>query len=97
MTDGWSRCSLSDFQRNTTHYLRELESTGRPIALTVNGRRELVIQSAQAYRELLDDRELLNSLRRIRRGLEQARLGECRPARAFVEDLAKKHRISLRP
>jgi prevent-host-death family protein len=89
--------SLSDFQRNTKRYVRKLKTTGKPVILTVNGGAELVVQSAKAYQELLEDRELLDSLRRISRGLEQARRGEGRPAREFVNELARKHGISLRP
>jgi PHD/YefM family antitoxin component YafN of YafNO toxin-antitoxin module len=89
--------SLSDFQRNTKRYVRKLKTSGKPAILTVNGGAELVVQSAEAYQKLLEDQELLDGLRRISRSLEQARRGEGRPARAFIEELAKKHNISLRP
>jgi PHD/YefM family antitoxin component YafN of YafNO toxin-antitoxin module len=97
MADAEGTCSLNDLRRFTRSDVRKLESSGRPVVLTVNGRPELVIQSAKAYQQLLNDRDLLNSLRRIRRGLDQARRGEGRPARAVVEDLAKKHAIKLWP
>jgi PHD/YefM family antitoxin component YafN of YafNO toxin-antitoxin module len=88
--------SLSDFQRNTKRYVRKLKTSGKPAVLTVNGGAELVVQSAKAYQKLLEDKELLDGLRRISRGLEQTRRGEGRPMRAFLEELAKKHSISLR-
>ncbi len=46
--------SLSDFQRNAKEHLRRLKGTGKPEVLTVNGQAELVVQSAAAYQELLE-------------------------------------------
>ncbi|MDP8979065.1 MAG: type II toxin-antitoxin system Phd/YefM family antitoxin [Acidobacteriota bacterium] len=88
--------SLSDFQRNTKEYIRKLKRSGKPAVLTVNGEAEVVVQSAEAYQKLLDDRELLDSIRDISRGLEQATRGEGRPIREFLQALAKEHDISLK-
>jgi PHD/YefM family antitoxin component YafN of YafNO toxin-antitoxin module len=57
--------SLSDFQRNAKDHIRKLEQSGKPAVLTVNGEAEVVVQSAEAYQKLLDDRELLDSIRAI--------------------------------
>jgi prevent-host-death family protein len=88
--------SLSDFQRNTKEYIRKLKKSGKPAVLTVNGEAEVVVQSSEAYQKLLDDRELLKSMRSISRGLEQARRGEGKVMRGFLEELASKHGISLK-
>jgi len=88
--------SLSDFQRNTKDHIRKLKRTGRPAVLTVNGQAEVVVQSAEAYQKLLDDHELLESIRGISRGLEQAKRGEGRPMRDFLEALASEHGLSLK-
>ena len=88
--------SLSDFQRNAKDHIRKLKESGKPAILTVNGEAEVVVQSAEAYQKLLDDRELLESIRGISRGLEQAKRGEGRPMREFLETLAKEHGISLK-
>ena len=45
---------------------------------------------------LLDDRGLLEAIRGIGRGLEQARRGEGRPMRNFLKELAKERGISLK-
>jgi hypothetical protein len=63
--------------------------------LTVNGPAE-VVQNARAYQKLLDDQELLESLRSINRGLEEAKLGEGRSMREFLEEVARERGISLR-
>ena len=88
--------SLSDFQRNTRNHLRKLKASGKPAVLTVNGEAEVVVQSAHAYQKLLDERELLASIRSISRGLEQAKRGEGRVMREFLQELAKEHGISLK-
>ena len=87
---------LSDFQRRSKDYIRKLKKSGKPAILTVNGQAEIVIQSADAYQKLLEDHQLLETIRGISRGLEQARRGERRPIRAFLEQLANKHDISLK-
>jgi PHD/YefM family antitoxin component YafN of YafNO toxin-antitoxin module len=88
--------SLSEFQRNTREHIQKLKQSGRPLVLTVNGQAEVVVQSAEANQKLLDDQELLESIRGISRGLEQAKRREGRPMREFLESLAKEHGIQLR-
>jgi prevent-host-death family protein len=46
--------SLTDFNRNTKAHLKRLRRTGRPELLTVNGKAEVVVQSASAYQRLLN-------------------------------------------
>ncbi|MGA2271874.1 MAG: type II toxin-antitoxin system Phd/YefM family antitoxin [Bryobacteraceae bacterium] len=87
---------LSEFQRNAKQHIRRLKKSGKAAVLTVNGQAEVVIQGAGAYQKLLEDQELLNSIRGISRGLEQARRGEGRPMREFLEEIAREHGISLK-
>ena len=88
--------SLSDFQRNTRDHITKLKQSGAPVVLTVNGQAEVVIQSAAAYQKLLDDQELLESIRSVGRGLEQAKRGEGRSMGEFLEELAGEHGFSLK-
>jgi PHD/YefM family antitoxin component YafN of YafNO toxin-antitoxin module len=88
--------SLSQFQRNVKRHIRKLKASGKPEILTVNGQAEVVIQSAEAYQKLLDDQELLERIRGIRRGLEQAQRGEGRPMRKFLQDFSKEQGIPLK-
>ncbi len=53
--------SLTDFARNTKEHLKRLRRTGRPELLTVNGKAEVVVQSAFAYQRLIN---LLEKLKR---------------------------------
>ena len=51
--------SLTDFARNTKAHLQRLKRTGRPELLTVNGKAEVVVQSAAAYQRLIESLEKL--------------------------------------
>jgi len=61
MQDVWS---LTDFHRNAKDHLKRLKRTGRPELLTINGKAEVVVQSASAYQRLLDLLEGVNFDRR---------------------------------
>jgi prevent-host-death family protein len=97
MVDATLVNSLSDFQRNAKSYIRKLKKSGRPAVLTVNGRAEVVVQSAEAYQKLMDELELLESVRDLRRGLEEVARGEVRPAREFLNELAARFGYTLKP
>jgi len=88
--------SLSDFQRNTRDRISTLKESGNPAVLAVNGQAELVIQSAEAYQKLIEDQQILESIRSIGRDLEQAKRGQGRPMREFLEALANEHGFSLK-
>ena len=88
--------SLSEFQRNTRECIAKLKQTGDPAVLTVNGQAEVVVQSAAAYQSLLEDKEILDSLRSVSRGLEQAKHGEGQPMREFLESLGAEFGIALK-
>ena len=49
--------SLTDFAKNAKAHLKRLRRTGRPELLTVNGKAEVVVQSATAYQRLIDSLE----------------------------------------
>jgi len=51
--------SLTEFARNTKTHLKRLKQTGRAELLTVNGKAEVVVQSAAAYQRLIDAVEKL--------------------------------------
>jgi hypothetical protein len=57
--------SLTDFSRNTKAHLKRLRRSGRPELLTVNGKAEVVVQSAPAYQRLL------NLLEKLKRGAQR--------------------------
>lgn len=89
--------SLSDFQRNTKAYMARLKKTGEAEVLTVNGKAELVVISAEAFQEWSDRIEEAEALEGVRRGLAEMEAGKGRQARAAFDAIRKKHKIPRTP
>ncbi|HSU13156.1 type II toxin-antitoxin system Phd/YefM family antitoxin [Longimicrobium sp.] len=70
---------LTDFTRNTREHIARLRETGRPAVLTVNGRSELVVQSAEAYYRLLEVVDRAETILVIQRGRADVAAGETMP------------------
>jgi PHD/YefM family antitoxin component YafN of YafNO toxin-antitoxin module len=79
--------SLTDFQRNTKAHLKRLKSTGRPEALTVNGKAELIVHDAAAYEETLA------AIHGIQQGLDAMKEGKGEPARKVLDRIRAKRKI----
>ena len=79
--------SITEFKRNTTELVENLKRTKHPLVLTVNGKAELVVQDAQSYQELLDAAELVQTLKGIKRGLEQMKQGQGKTAESFFAEM----------
>lgn len=84
---------LTDFKRRTSEFRTRLKHTGLPEVLTVDGRADLVVQSAEAYQRLLDAVEKAQAIEGIRRGLAAVSRGEGRPVGEFDAGMRRKHRI----
>lgn len=82
--------SLTEFKRNTTEFVEWLKRTKRPLVLTVNGKAELIVQDAESYQALLEAAELVETLKGIKRGLEQMQQGKGRKAEDFFSELFDK-------
>ncbi|MBI1839853.1 MAG: type II toxin-antitoxin system Phd/YefM family antitoxin [Verrucomicrobia bacterium] len=85
--------SLSDFQRNVKAHVARLKKTGNPEVLTINGKAELVVISADAFQEFNDKLEQAEAVAGIRRGLAEAEAGHGRPVKQAVDAIRAKHRI----
>ncbi len=84
---------LTDFQRNTKEFVRQMKEKKSPLVLTVNGRPEVVVQDAEAYQEMQERLERAEALQGIQRGLAEFEQGQGRPAREALEELRTKHGI----
>lgn len=77
---------LTGFLRNHKAYLAKLAKTGRPQVLTVNGKAEVVIQSAAAYQKLLDMLDAAETVKVLRDRLDS--VGDGTPGVPASEVLA---------
>jgi prevent-host-death family protein len=82
--------SLTEFKRNTSEFVGNLKQTKHPLVLTVNGKAELVIQDAQSYQELLEAAELLETIKGIKRGIDQMNQGQGKKAEDFFAEMFEK-------
>ena len=49
--------SLTDFTRNSKAYIQQIKQTKNPIAITINGSADLVIQDATEYQQMVEELE----------------------------------------
>jgi PHD/YefM family antitoxin component YafN of YafNO toxin-antitoxin module len=77
--------------------MKQLRKSKRPVVLTVKGKAAAVVQDAEAYQGLLDIASRASAEKGIHQGLEDAKKGKVRIARAFLQGL-RNHawHISLR-
>ena len=84
--------SPSHFKRNAAEVMRRMKETGKPVALTVNGKAEVVVQDAEAYQRLAELAERARMLEFLEQARADADAGRTVPAREFLEGLGKKKR-----
>ena len=82
---------LTTFRNNSVKMMKQLHKTGRPIILTVNGKSEAVVQSAEAYQRPLDIAALADEREGVRQGDDDIAANRTRPAREVFSNLRKKH------
>ncbi|MBD2773429.1 type II toxin-antitoxin system Phd/YefM family antitoxin [Iningainema tapete] len=82
--------SLTDFKRRTSEFVEQIKETKHPLVLTVNGKAELVVQDAESYQKLVEAAEFRETIEGIRRGLEQMKQGQGRPAEEVFAELRQK-------
>jgi len=83
---------LTTFRNNSVASLKQLKKTGRPIILTVNGKPEAIVQSAEAYQRLLDIAALADEREGVRQGDADIAAGRTLP----VEEAFAKFRKNRR-
>ena len=83
--------SLSDFQRNTKDFVQQIAAQKSPVVLTVNGKAKLVVQNADAYQELLDKVDRLETIEGIKRGFADVEAGRTRPLAEFDAEMRAKY------
>lgn len=83
--------SLTDFKRRSSELLKRMNETHRPMVLTINGKAELIVQTAEDYQRLMDKVEKMQAIEGIRRGLESMKEERGQPAQEVFHDLESKH------
>lgn len=86
--------SLSVFKRDTSKFRRQLKKTKEPIVLTVNGKADMVVIDASSYEDYLLEKDRLDLIASVNRGIEDMKAGRVTPAEKVFHDFEKKYKIS---
>jgi len=81
--------SLTDFQRNAKSHIKHVTETKHPIALTVNGTAEVVVQDAGVYQKMIDDLEDFEMVAAILEGEADIAAGRTISAEEFWNEMEK--------
>ncbi len=81
--------SLSNFKRNTSEFVEQLKSTGKPIVLTINGKAELVVQDAGSYQRLLEITEKLETIEALKPAIAEMKAGKGESVEKVFAELLK--------
>jgi prevent-host-death family protein len=87
--------SLTDFQRRTEDYVRQIQETKRPLVLTIHGKAALVVQDAEAYQAMLDRVERAETVEAIREAMREFDEGKGVTLEEFKEEVRRRHGIPL--
>lgn len=82
---------LTDFLRDHEAHVARLHEQEAPEVLTVDGKAELVIQSAQGYQTMLDRLAYADGLAGLRKAYKQVQAGETEDHRAAMTNIRAEH------
>lgn len=81
--------SVTDFTRNAKAYIQQVRTSKSPMALTVNGDAQIVIQDAETFQGMVDELErgrFLNAMRVSEADVREGRVEDLEPAFAGIRD-----------
>ena len=88
--------SLSEFKKNASKLVKQVQKTRQSIVLTVNGQAVAVLQDAESYQNALNEREITESVEVLKERLAKLREGG---KRVSVEEVfakvSKKYGVKL--
>lgn len=78
--------SMTTFKRNSVGFMKRMRKTGRPLVLTVKGKAEAVVMTADAWQQMT---YRVSAIEGIQRGLTQAKKGLGRSVDDVFDDLER--------
>jgi prevent-host-death family protein len=87
--------STTDLRQNLREQLDRLKKTGRPLFITTNGETDAVVLSPDAFDDLVEKAELVDSLRTIDQSMDAYKSGRVQPIREAVQQIARE--LKLKP
>ena len=68
--------SLTDFTRNAKAYIRHIRESKSPMALTINGDAQVVVQDAESFQKMVDELEHRRFIAAMRESESAVRSGQ---------------------
>ena len=88
--------TLSEFKKNASKLVKQVQETKQSIVLTVNGQAVAVVQDAESYQNALNERELAESVNVLKKRITKLRNGGKRiPAEEVFAKISKKYGVKL--
>src|SRR2546425_12972962 len=84
---------LLSSKRNTATFRERLKATGLPEVLTIAGRPDVVVQSAEAYQRSLDIVERAETLLAVQEGIEDMKAGRMTTLEGFDHSFRSRHKL----
>lgn len=84
---------LTDFLRNHKRHLQRLKRSRSPAVLTLNGKAEVVVQSAASYQAMLEDLATLRTQAAVAEGIASMERREGEPVDQVFARLRRKHGV----
>jgi PHD/YefM family antitoxin component YafN of YafNO toxin-antitoxin module len=79
--------SLTDFTRNAKAYIQHIKESKSPMALTVNGNAEVIVQDAASYQEMVDELEHTRFIAAMRESEKAVKEGRFKDAKTSLDDI----------
>ena len=86
--------SLSDFQRHAKSYIQQITQTKNPIAITVNGAAEVVVQDAASYQQMIDALDRAELVAAIKEGEADIAAGRVHDIDEVIQQLDNEFGLS---
>lgn len=78
---------VSDFNRKTSEHIKRVQETRKPEVLTVNGKAAIVVVDPESYDAMVQNQELLQTLKNIAIADEQHENGQRKSAKQVFQEL----------
>ncbi len=82
--------SLTDFKKNTHHFIHDLKKSGRPTVLTVNGKAELVVMDALTYQKMQERLEFETVVSEVNQSIRDFDDGKFSSSKTAFGDLKRR-------
>ncbi|MBS1718575.1 MAG: type II toxin-antitoxin system Phd/YefM family antitoxin [Armatimonadetes bacterium] len=81
--------SVTDFTRNAKTYIQIIRETKSPMALTVNGDAQVVVQDAETFQKMVDELDRVRFIAAMRESERAVQAGEVQGVEEACADIKK--------